>query len=220
MKDNNNIAKDSIIKDSVEVKFYQLKDFDISVEADDLGSEKAFALSVRVHRQNARQGTLACKTRKDLISRSNKKPWRQKGTGRARAGTARSPLWRGGAVSHPPMMRVRRLYINKNVNNSAFKYLINLKFDEKSICSLDWIPNKSCSAAFKILKENKISDKKLIVFYEINDFDTFFSFSNLSNVKLISYDAVGAYSIGTKAILVFLEKDKNLFKEMVEKWII
>ena len=118
------------------------------------------------------------------------------------------------------MMRVRRLYVNKNVNNSAFKYLINFKFNENNVCSLDWIPNKSCSEAFKILKENKIENKKLVIFYEINDFETFFSFSNLKNIKLVSYDSIYPYSMGTNSILVFLEKDKNLFKEMVEKWII
>ena len=56
---------------------------------------------IRALLQNWRQGTLATKGRSD-VKLSNKKPWKQKGTGRARAGTARSPLWRGGGVTFGP----------------------------------------------------------------------------------------------------------------------
>ena len=61
----------------------------------------AMAIYVRALLQNWRQGTVACKGRSD-VSYSNKKPWKQKGTGRARAGSARSPLWRGGGVIFGP----------------------------------------------------------------------------------------------------------------------
>ena len=85
------------------------------------------SLAIRVHRQNARQGTVSVKDRTALVSRSNRKPWKQKGTGRARAGTARSPLWRGGAVSHGPQKRVKVLSINKKMSLGA----LQLVFSEK-----------------------------------------------------------------------------------------
>ena len=56
-------------------------------------SDKAFANAIRALMQNWRQGTVGCKDRSE-VAFSNKKPWKQKGTGRARAGSARSPLWR------------------------------------------------------------------------------------------------------------------------------
>ena len=62
--------------------------------------------------QNWRQGTVACKGRSD-VAFSNKKPWKQKGTGRARAGSARSPLWRKGGVIFGPQPRTRTLTITQ-----------------------------------------------------------------------------------------------------------
>ena len=73
----------------------------------------SFAIWVKALMQNWRQGTVACKGRADVTSRSNKKPWKQKGTGRARAGSPRSPLWRGGGVIFGPQPRVRKLSLNQ-----------------------------------------------------------------------------------------------------------
>src|SRR3990167_8761361 len=73
-----------------------------------------FSTWVRVLLQNGRQGTVACKGRSD-VAFSNKKPWKQKGTGRARAGSARSPVWRKGGVIFGPQARVRKLSIPVNV---------------------------------------------------------------------------------------------------------
>ena len=66
------------------------------------------SIYIRSLLQNWRQGTVACKGRSD-VGYSNKKPWKQKGTGRARAGSARSPLWRGGGVIFGPQPRTRVL---------------------------------------------------------------------------------------------------------------
>ena len=217
--ENKNIVNE-IVVNLDEYKISECKLSDFSFKDDSLvGSPEAFALAVRVHRQNSRQGTLGCKGRSDLTSRSNKKPWRQKGTGRARAGTARSPLWRGGAVSLRPRMRVRELSLNRGVSNSALRYLMNIKFNENKIYSLNWIPNKSCSLAYKILKNNKFEEKKFVLFYEINDYLTFYSFANIQNINLVSYDAVHPYAISKGSLYVFLEKDKSLFDLMVSSWI-
>ena len=64
---------------------------------------------------------LACKERADVISRSNKKPWKQKGTGRARAGSPRSPLWRGGGVTFGPHARVRTLSVPSPVEEKCMQ---------------------------------------------------------------------------------------------------
>src|SRR5260221_13587778 len=64
-----------------------------------------FSTWIRVLAQNWRQGTVACKGRSD-VAYTNRKPWKQKGTGRARAGSARSPLWKGGGAIFGPQARV------------------------------------------------------------------------------------------------------------------
>ena len=105
----------------------------LTVTAEDLGinekSEKnvspiCFAIAVRALRQNWRQGTVACKDRGSLISRSNKKPWKQKGTGRARAGSPRSPIWRGGGVTFGPQPRVHEINVTKKMKNNALNALL------------------------------------------------------------------------------------------------
>ena len=78
------------------LKICGINDFNVVNDQIITASPCVVSQSIRVHLQNSRQGTVSCKSRSDLISRSNKKPWKQKGTGRARAGSPRSPLWRGG----------------------------------------------------------------------------------------------------------------------------
>lgn len=70
---------------------------------------------MRVYLQNVRQGTVGSKGRSD-IAYTNKKPWKQKGTGRARAGSARSPLWRGGGVVFGPQARIKMLKVPKKLS--------------------------------------------------------------------------------------------------------
>lgn len=92
---------------------------DLGVTWEQVDAKVDYALWVRVLMQNWRQGTVGCKGRSD-VARSGKKPWKQKGTGRARAGTARSPLWRGGGVIFGPQMRTRTLKINKKIKVVLF----------------------------------------------------------------------------------------------------
>ena len=81
-------------------------------------SSVGFSIWVRALLQNWRQGTVGSKDRSE-VSFSNKKPWKQKGTGRARAGSARSPLWRGGGVVFGPQPRTRVLKTGKQVKRNV-----------------------------------------------------------------------------------------------------
>ena len=96
------------------------------------------AVYVRSLLQNWRQGTVACKGRSD-VAYSNKKPWKQKGTGRARAGSARSPLWRGGGVIFGPQPRTRVLKAGKQVKKIMFstQFLFNF-LEQGKVVSLNW----------------------------------------------------------------------------------
>ena len=102
-----------------------------TVTAKDLGVDgisgsvpsAAFSIWVRALSQNWRQGTVACKGRSD-VARSGKKPWKQKGTGRARAGSARSPLWRGGGVTFGPQPRSRSLTVPKRLKRGVLRGLL------------------------------------------------------------------------------------------------
>ena len=98
---------------------------------------KAFARAIRVLRQNWRQGTVGCKTRAELAF-SNRKPWKQKGTGRARAGSLRSPLWRKGGVIFGPQPRTRTLALNSKEMNLVFNNVLSSKLANKSVMCLDF----------------------------------------------------------------------------------
>src|SRR5680860_633450 len=90
---------------------------DLGLESVEKVSPKAYSTWIKVLLQNWRQGTVGCKGRSD-VAKSTKKPWKQKGTGRARAGSARSPLWRGGGVTFGPQKRSRKLKFPRNIKDS------------------------------------------------------------------------------------------------------
>lgn len=211
--------KENIIA-SVGSKVCVASDFNIS---DDIivGSPTLVSQAVRVHRQNSRQGTVACKSRSDLTSRSNKKPWKQKGTGKARAGSPRSPLWRGGGVCFGPQARTRTLYINKKMNKGGMKYLFLSMIDNEQIISINFdVVKRSTKEAYEALKLNNLHDKKIIFLYDGLDIDTYYSFANLSLVKLVSFDSIYPYILANDNYLVYLNKDDKQFKDVVNAWLV
>lgn len=180
---------------------------------------REFSIWIRVLLQNRRQGTLGVKDRSE-VSFSNKKPWKQKGTGRARAGSPRSPIWRKGGVSFGPQPRVRTLKVNKylksRVLNSLFGHLLN----DKKVVSLDWNSNlekPSTAAAYKALKNIGLESSKVIVFVRPDDYITQASFANIPFVSILFFDQVNAYDISNADNIIFMDNDIELFKEMVSK---
>lgn len=177
--------------------------------------------AVRVHLQNSRQGTVACKSRAELVSRSNKKPWKQKGTGKARAGSPRSPLWRGGGVCFGPQARTRVLYINKKMNKNSMRYLFLDLLDNKKIISIDFnFDMRSTKKAYELLKLNNLHDKKIVFLYDVLDVDVYYSFANLNLVKLVSFDAIHSYILANDNYFVYLNKDDNQLKDVVNAWLV
>ncbi|MDD4692719.1 MAG: 50S ribosomal protein L4 [Eubacterium aggregans] len=85
---------------------------------------------------NKRQGTKSAKTRAEVRG-GGRKPWRQKGTGRARAGTSRSPLWSGGGVIFAPKSRDYSQKVNKKVRNLAMRSVFSAKVQENELRIVD-----------------------------------------------------------------------------------
>jgi len=95
-------------------------------------NEGALHQVITALRANGRQGTAATKTR-HTVSGGNRKPWRQKGTGRARAGSTRSPLWRGGAVVFGPQPHGYRRRVPKKLNQLAIRSALNARAIERNV---------------------------------------------------------------------------------------
>ncbi|MFO8033358.1 MAG: 50S ribosomal protein L4, partial [Desulfohalobiaceae bacterium] len=83
-----------------------------------------------------RAGTVGVKTRSNIRG-GGRKPWRQKGTGRARAGSTRSPLWTGGAITHGPVSRDYSIKVNRKVKRLALRMALSSKLAEGKLLLLD-----------------------------------------------------------------------------------
>lgn len=183
--------------------------------------KQGFSQCVRALLQNWRQGTVACKGRSD-VAFSGKKPWKQKGTGRARAGTKRSPLWRKGGVSFGPQPRTRTMAISKNLKRNVANSILWNFLDNKMIVALDWAPqegNPKTAQAFHALKSAGVQNKNIILFVSPADRYAHASFANIPNVRMLLFDQWNAYDISNGEMWMFLQKDMDSFKEMVSTWI-
>ena len=199
-------------------------DFETGLNKKDF-SPKTYACAIKVLRQNWRQGTVACKGRGD-VAFSGKKPWKQKGTGRARVGTISSPLWRKGGVTFGPQRRTRTLRITKSqrsyvLNNIYFSMVENDKIsvvDLPSTLTDLSVKVPSTKLAKTLLKSLNLNNKKVILFLSREDSLYSCSFRNINNVKILLFDQPNAYSLSSCDHWLVLKKDISLFKEMVARW--
>lgn len=193
---------------------------DIGLENFSENTSQEYAVWVRALLQNWRQGTVGCKDRSE-VNYTNKKPWKQKGTGRARAGSARSPLWRGGGVIFGPQPRVRMLKINKKSRSRVLSALMSDYAQHEMLFTLDWQLQQekpSTSAVNKVLHETGLNAKKITLFLSREDINHWVSVRNLANVQILSFDDVNAYDLSLGNCIVVLKKDFDMFKDMVNKW--
>lgn len=181
---------------------------------------KTYACAVKVLLQNWRQGTVKCKSRGE-VAFSGKKPWRQKGTGRARAGMKSSPVWRKGGVSFGPQPRTRTLSLNKKQKSLVNDSLFNVFYNNGKIYCLDFAlqgERPNTKKAFEVLKKSNLLNEKIILFLSSQDRLHEASFRNVASVKMLYFDQPNAYDLSHGTCWVFLNKDMNSFKKMVEQW--
>jgi len=183
-------------------------------------SPVGFSTWVRALLQNWRQGTVGCKDRSE-VAFSNRKPWKQKGTGRARAGSLRSPLWRKGGVVFGPQERSRVLKVSKKLKQGVLSTLVYNQLEAGKVAYLDWTlegDKPKTSAAYETLRNAKLADSKVIVFLPVDDILTYASFANIPNVKILFYDQPNAFDLAKNDRWIVFKKDLEHFKGMVEKW--
>ncbi|MDD5073026.1 MAG: 50S ribosomal protein L4 [Candidatus Omnitrophica bacterium] len=172
---------------------------------------------IRMYEANQRQGTASTKTRSD-VSGGGKKPWKQKGTGRARAGTTRSPLWRGGGKVFGPHPRDYSYEVPKSVKRLALISSLNAKLNDKDIIVLDDIKldkpkTKEIAAALRNIKAEK---KPLLVLEEKNETVVRAS-RNIANLLLRDYKSLNAYEVLKQQKLVLTQKALAALTKMLVK---
>ncbi|NLC05490.1 MAG: 50S ribosomal protein L4 [Erysipelothrix sp.] len=165
--------------------------------------------AVMVQRAALHQGTHKVKNRSEVRG-GGRKPWRQKGTGRARQGSIRSPQWRGGGVVFGPTPRSYDIKLNRKVRRLALRSALSQKVVDGELkvvenLVLEEIKTKGFIQALEALN---IADKKVIFVVDANeDFDNaYLSMRNLRNVMLLSVETLNVYDIMNADVLVLTEQ--------------
>lgn len=165
------------------------------------------------YRANQRSGTAATKTRA-MVRGGGRKPWRQKGTGRARAGSTRSPIWRKGGVTFGPSPRSYAYSMPKKARRNALKSALSMKLGEEQLVILENIEFKEPKTkdGLKFLKGLKL-DSALVVDNHKNK-NMFLSLRNIPKVKAIDFTNINLYDVLNFKSLVFSQK---AFESLMEK---
>ena len=180
----------------------------LSLDASVFGIEphkQAMFNAVQVEQANQRQATAKTKVRHE-VSGGGKKPWRQKGTGRARAGSSRSPVWVGGGTVFGPVGNQNyTLSQNKKEHQLAVRSALSLK-TPNDLVVIDEIKfeEKKTKAFVKMLEAIKCDVKTLVVVPEIDE-NLFASVRNVSYAKVVTTDNVSVYDLLNAEKLVMSE---------------
>ncbi len=158
--------------------------------------------SVRAELNARRRGTAATKTR-GLVSGGGAKPWRQKGTGRARAGSTRSPIWTGGGVTFGPQPRSYTFKVNRKERRAALRSALSLHAERGSLAGVDpaAFAAPSTKQAAKLLKEWG-SDSSVLVVVSADQANIALSFRNIDRVNVLAASEAGVADIVNAARLV------------------
>jgi large subunit ribosomal protein L4 len=142
-----------------------------------------------------RAGTHSTKTRGDVRG-GGKKPWRQKGTGRARQGSIRSPQWVGGGVAHGPQPHGHELRVNKKMKRGAIRSALTDALQSGKLAVVDELSfdGPKTADAVKVLAALELSGKVLLVLAEPDD-TVERSFRNLSAVRIAYAPSLGVYEV-------------------------
>ena len=155
----------------------------------------AMHIAVVNYLANQRQGTQSTLTRSE-VSGGGKKPWRQKGTGRARQGSTRSPQWYHGGIAHGPKPRSYRFTINKKVRRLAMKSALSAKVAAEEMIVLDSLKLEAIKTkeVVKVLTALEAGKKTLIVLPEKDDV-IYRSARNIAGVKVSLVNTLNVYDI-------------------------
>ena len=163
---------------------------------------------------NQRQGTQSTKTRSE-VSGGGKKPWRQKGTGRARQGSIRAPQWIKGGIALGPKPRSYKYTVNKKERQLAVKSVLSSKVLEKELVVVDNLPLKDIKTKemVKALSNLKIEGKALIMLPEKNE-NVQKSARNIEGIKTTLVETINVYDLLKYNKLVLTEDTVKKLEEV------
>ncbi len=171
--------------------------------------------ALRLTRNNQRQGTADTKTR-DEVSGGGRKPWKQKGTGRARQGSIRAPHWVGGGVVFGPHPRSFAIKMNRKERRLALKSALSYKVIESELIVLDKfdIETPKTKEALTALSNLNVNKKILIVVDELTD-NLILATRNIKEVVLLGADEINTYDIIAADNMIITESAIKAIEEVL-----
>ena len=163
---------------------------------DGVVNESALHTVVKAYLANQRQGTASAKTRSE-VSGGNSKPWRQKGTGRARQGSTRSVQWEGGGRAFPPIPHSWRLDVNRKVKTLAKRSAFNARAEAERVVLIDPLtPDKPKTAELRnYLKSIELGGAKVLILTDGTKPNVHLSARNMKNVEVRRFGDESVYDI-------------------------
>ena len=172
---------------------------------------------VRAYLLNQRQGTQSTLTRAE-VSGGGKKPWKQKGTGRARQGSTRSPQWTHGGIALGPKPRTYRVSINKKVKKLAMISALSSKVANGEMVVIDQISATEYKTKNMVNMLNAIGfKKKALVVLDSNDEKVLKSFANIPGVKTDLSNTINVYDILNNDMFVVAKAACEKIEEVYAK---
>ena len=152
--------------------------------------------AVKTYLNNQRQGTAATKTR-SFVSGGNQKPWKQKGTGRARSGSSRSPIWRGGGIVFGPIPRDYRSDIPRKVRQLARRSALNARAREGSLMVVDSMTFEAPKTRqlTGLLDKLGLDGKKVLVLSHGLNRNLYLSGRNVPTAQVMTFTDASAYDV-------------------------
>ena len=198
--------------DVYDIKGKKVSDVELADSIFGIEPNEAIVHSVLVnYLANQRQGTQSTKTRAE-VSGGGRKPWRQKGTGRARQGSIRAPQWIKGGIALGPKPRSYKYTVNKKERRLAIKSILSSKVLEKELTVVDKLElaEIKTKTMVKALADLKVEGTTLIVLPE-NNKNVLMSARNIEGVKTITLNNINVYDLLKYSKLVLpLETVKKL----------
>lgn len=195
----------------VEVKDIELNDAVFNIEP----NNQAIFDMVLLQRASLRQGTHKVKNRTEVAG-GGKKPWRQKGTGRARQGSIRAPQWRGGGVVFGPTPRSYKFKLNRKVRRLALKSALSTKVKDAEFMVIDGISFEAPKTKdmVKVLENLQAPAKTLIVVDQIDE-NVARSANNIPGLKILDARRVNVYDVLNSNQLIMTEAAIKAVEEVL-----
>ena len=173
--------------------------------------------TVIAERAAMRQGTQKAKTRSEVRG-GGRKPWRQKGTGRARQGSIRSPQWRGGGVVFAPTPRSHAIKINKKVVRLAMRCALSSKVRDNHIVVLDQLilDTFKTKGLVEVLKTFHLENDKVVLALDEANGNVELAGRNLPNVLVGQYNHISVYQMMNAKHLVITKTAVEKFEEVLK----